>query len=279
MFRQVNGRSWRRLRGPGADRLGTLRQPIAAGPLAPASTPMATRPLSAVFRPHPYDLLAEVWRLARGRRGQQLPDDGCVRTAGKYSDRSVIRRTRTDFEGRHATPDLARSGARVRPASCYGSEGWGFESLRLRTGQRPVPIIGAGLLLTPLLTATVLRRLDPVGEDVRGFHKLFVDHVCVDPERDGRVRVTEPGQSPHGRRPIGLEARQNRTAVFELCGKRCGFRRSSASRAVAGMPSFWPGDSISTANGTGAWHGSSANRSAISSRPAGPSPGHHPRTQ
>ncbi len=30
----------------------------------------------------------------------------------------------------------------------YGSEGWGFESLRARPGQRPLPIMEGALLLT-----------------------------------------------------------------------------------------------------------------------------------
>ena len=28
-----------------------------------------------------------------------------------------------------------------RPESCYGSEGWGFESLRARPGQQPIAIL------------------------------------------------------------------------------------------------------------------------------------------
>ena len=38
-------------------------------------------------------------------------------------------------------------------ASSYGSEGWGFESLRARPGHRPLPIMGGALLLTRSLTA------------------------------------------------------------------------------------------------------------------------------
>ncbi len=79
-------------------------------------------------------------------------------------------------------------------ASDYGSEGWGFESLRLRPGQSPLAITRGGFLLTGLLTATVLRGLDLLGEDVRRLHELFVDHVGVDPERDGRVGMAEAGR-------------------------------------------------------------------------------------
>jgi hypothetical protein len=52
------------------------------------------------------------------------------------------------------------------------------------------------LLLTALLTAGCLRLgsggLDGFGEDVRGGGLGGANHVGVDPERDGRVGVTEP---------------------------------------------------------------------------------------
>ena len=39
-----------------------------------------------------------------------------------------------------------------RLTGIYGSEGWGFESLRARPGQRPFACLAAALLLTDLLT-------------------------------------------------------------------------------------------------------------------------------
>src|SRR5439155_17383442 len=47
-----------------------------------------------------------------------------------------------------------------RLKSCYGSEGWGFESLRARPAQRPVPILGPAfcVLRTATLTAKEVHR-------------------------------------------------------------------------------------------------------------------------
>jgi hypothetical protein len=42
-------------------------------------------------------------------------------------------------------------------ATSYGSEGWGFESLRARPGQRPLPIMEGAFLLTRMLTAAIRR--------------------------------------------------------------------------------------------------------------------------
>ena len=39
----------------------------------------------------------------------------------------------------------------------YGSEGWGFESLRARPGQQPLPIMEGAFLLTRMLTAATRR--------------------------------------------------------------------------------------------------------------------------
>jgi len=64
------------------------------------------------------------------------------------------RRTTTGLEHRpRGQPLLDRSG---RSAHAYGSEGWGFESLRARPGQRTLPVPGRGLLvpLGPMLGAT-----------------------------------------------------------------------------------------------------------------------------
>ena len=38
-------------------------------------------------------------------------------------------------------------------ATLYGSEGWGFESLRARPAHKPFPLTGEAFLLTDLLTA------------------------------------------------------------------------------------------------------------------------------
>jgi hypothetical protein len=52
-----------------------------------------------------------------------------------------------------------------------------------------------------------------------------------------------------------------RASMSESCGKGRGFYRSSALRGAAGMPSSWRGGSTSMTSGTGASHGSFANRS------------------
>ena len=63
------------------------------------------------------------------------------RRADEYGQAAgVIARSRTG-------PDDAE-----RLTGIYGSEGWGFESLRARPGQRPFALLAAALLLTDLLT-------------------------------------------------------------------------------------------------------------------------------
>ena len=61
------------------------------------------------------------------------------------------------------------------------------------------------LLLTALLTARIGRPgsgdLDGLGEDVSGGGLGGADHVGVDPERDGRVRVAKPGRDHVDRDP------------------------------------------------------------------------------
>jgi hypothetical protein len=49
---------------------------------------------------------------------------------------------------------LVRTGLDVvgQLMGAYGSEGWGFESLRARPGQQPFALLAAALLLTDLLT-------------------------------------------------------------------------------------------------------------------------------
>ena len=61
------------------------------------------------------------------------------------------RRTWTTLEYR-PSPRLVMDGP-GRLAHSYGSEGWGFESLRARPGQSPFRLSVRALLLTDLLTA------------------------------------------------------------------------------------------------------------------------------
>src|SRR5262249_30187345 len=77
-------------------------------------------------------------------------------------------------------------------ATSYGSEGWGFESLRARPGQRPLPAAEGAFLLTHLLTAVLSGVRYRAGEDVCGLGELIADHVGVHAQGDGRVGVPEP---------------------------------------------------------------------------------------
>ena len=65
--------------------------------------------------------------------------DGSGRAAGDHAS------SRTD-------PDDTE-----RLTGIYGSEGWGFESLRARPGQRPLPIMEGAFGLTRMLTAATRR--------------------------------------------------------------------------------------------------------------------------
>jgi hypothetical protein len=80
-----------------------------------------------------------------------------------------------------------------RCAHSYGSEGWGFESLRARPGQRPLPVAEGAFLLTPLLTAASVGGRYRAGEDVGGLSELVADDVGVHAQRDRGVGVAEPG--------------------------------------------------------------------------------------
>ena len=88
---------------------------------------------------------------------------------------------------------LDSAGRSRRFVSHYGSEGWGFESLRARPGQRPLTRSGRGLLLTPLLTAASVGGGYRAGEDVGGLAELVADDVGVHAQRDRGVCVAEPG--------------------------------------------------------------------------------------
>src|SRR5439155_3801516 len=74
-------------------------------------------------------------------------------TAGEVS--RPCRTAGSGDPGRTLTDSGARSS--MDRASDYGSEGWGFESLRARPGQRPLPIMEGAFLLTRMLTAATRR--------------------------------------------------------------------------------------------------------------------------
>ncbi len=84
-----------------------------------------------------------------------------------------------------------------RRDTLYGSEGWGFETLRARTSERAqvkgLPAAEGAFLLTPLLTVALASVRYHAGEDVCGLGELVADHVRVHAQRDGRVGVAEPG--------------------------------------------------------------------------------------
>jgi hypothetical protein len=71
------------------------------------------------------------------------------------------------------------AGLAGRLALIYGSEGWGFESLRARPGQRPLPGAEGAFLLTQLLTAALSGARDRAGEDFRCLGELVADHVGI----------------------------------------------------------------------------------------------------
>jgi hypothetical protein len=62
-------------------------------------------------------------------------------------------------------------------ASDYGSEGWGFESLRARPAQRPLPIMEGALLITRLLQRGLRCGRYDAGEDVGSLGELVADDV------------------------------------------------------------------------------------------------------
>jgi hypothetical protein len=66
-------------------------------------------------------------------------------------------------------------------ASDYGSEGWGFESLRARPGQRPLPVAEGAFVLTRMLTAALAGGRYRAGEDVGGLGELIADDVGIHP--------------------------------------------------------------------------------------------------
>src|SRR5215470_6546096 len=119
--------------------------------------------------------------------------EGCVRASPKNESEAlsplclygIVART-CKTAGRQLKTSARSSTDR---ASDYGSEGWGFESLRARPGQRPLPVMEGAFLLTPLLTVALSGVRDRASEDIRGFGELVADHVCVHAQRDGGVGV------------------------------------------------------------------------------------------
>ena len=100
----------------------------------------------------------------------------------------------------------------------YGSEGWGFESLRARPGQSPFPVMEGALLLTRMLTAwSWLLAVTAPGEDVGGLGELVADDVGVHAQRDRRVSVAEPG----GDFVHGNPSQQTGEAQAWRCSARC----------------------------------------------------------
>jgi hypothetical protein len=74
----------------------------------------------------------------------------------------------------------------------YGSEGWGFESLRARPGQRPIAILQKPLLLPKLLPKRPSSCLEQLIDRVRGFLAKPGQHVRV-----GVHRHADPGVPEH----------------------------------------------------------------------------------
>ena len=63
-----------------------------------------------------------------------MPAFGCKHVANEHviisPDRTSSRPDPDDRNRRSARPDVTRPDGAVRPCQDYGSEGWGFESLR-----------------------------------------------------------------------------------------------------------------------------------------------------
>jgi hypothetical protein len=79
-----------------------------------------------------------------------------------------------------------------RRAHSYGSEGWG-SSPSERARSEASARLGEAFLLTDLLTAPSIS-LDRTGEDGCGLGELLADHMGIDPERDRRIGVSQPGR-------------------------------------------------------------------------------------
>jgi len=75
-----------------------------------------------------------------------------------------------------------------RSAHAYGSEGWGFESLRARPGQQPIAILQRPLLLPMQPSSCPERLIDRVG-------RLLAEHWQH--VRVGVHRHADPGVAEH----------------------------------------------------------------------------------
>ena len=117
--------------------------------------------------------------------------------------------------------DCARSS--TDRASDYGSEGWGFESLRARPGQRPLPDQGRAFLLTRFLTA-LARAVHDLSEGVRCFRQLVADHIGV------HDRVIDGSAWP-------------RRAAAAWTGGACQQRGSGTDMAQIVQAGVWPSGS------------------------------------
>jgi hypothetical protein len=136
-----------------------------------------------------------------------------------------------------ATDPAALAG---RAALIYGSEGWGFESLRARPVQRPLPVAEGAFLLTPLLTAVRPGGCYRAGENVGGLGELVADHMGVHAQCHGWVSVTEPGghcvaasarATVNCARPLHQQAHGAR---LDCCGAR--WVGTAAQGRLAGKP-------------------------------------------
>jgi hypothetical protein len=83
------------------------------------------------------------------------------------------------------------SGARD---TVYGSEGWGFESLRACPRSEPLSASGRGSFANALaVSGTLGGGRYGAGEDVGSLGELVADDVRVHPQRDRGIGMAEPG--------------------------------------------------------------------------------------
>jgi hypothetical protein len=80
---------------------------------------------------------------------------------------------------------------RIRqPELHYGSEGWGFESLRA-CQLRAFRPRRSGLLANGFANSNRAADLDRARKDIRSLGDLIPDHVGVDPQCDGRIGMAQ----------------------------------------------------------------------------------------
>jgi len=87
-----------------------------------------------------------------------------------------------------------------RLTGIYGSEGWGSSpSERARsTALRP---LGSGLLANGFANSSVSSRRYRPRDDIGCLGDLLADHVSVDPQRDRRIGMAQPGRDHMDRHP------------------------------------------------------------------------------